>query len=283
MSLRPPHVTFQKESLTSREVIDFHINEREIGGFNLTETLHPPGYTIPKHSHDQATFYILLQGSLTEFCGSRAEECRALEMIFTPAHELHSNLFHNSGGRCFVLELSEARLEPLNSRHKFLGRSAHFRGSLLTWLMLRLHREFCYEDEVSPLAIEGLAMEILSEIFRGAKQGSDTKPPGWLALAREIIRYRYAESFTLSEIAAAVGVHPNHLARAFRQFFHCTVGDYVRRLRLEEATHHLYESSLSLTEIAFAVGFSDQSHFSRLFKSHTGLTPTQFRAKFKPR
>lgn len=283
MSLRPPHVTFQKESLTSREVIDFHINEREIGGFNLTETLHPPGYTIPKHSHDQATFYILLQGSLTEFCGSRVEECRALEMMFTPAHELHSNLFHKSGGRCFVLELPEARLEQLNRRHEFLGRSARFRGSLLSWLMLKLHQEFCQVDEVSPLAIEGLAMEILSEIFRGAKRGSEARPPQWLARARGIIRGRYAESFTLSEIAAAVGVHPNHLARAFRQFFHCTVGDYVRRLRIEEAMRYLYESSLSLTEIAMAVGFSDQSHFSRLFKAHTGLTPTQFRARLRSR
>jgi hypothetical protein len=104
MSLRPPHVSFCKESMTSREVIDFHINEREIGGFNLTETLHPPGYTIPKHSHDQATLYILLQGSLTESYGTRVKECQSLEMIFTPAHEPHSN--------CYSIIVAQQSIQP---------------------------------------------------------------------------------------------------------------------------------------------------------------------------
>jgi AraC family transcriptional regulator len=74
-----------------------------------------------------------------------------------------------------------------------------------------------------------------------------------------------------------VGVHPVTLARAFRRAFGCTVGEYVRRLRIERAARQLADSDLSLAEIALGAGFSDQSHFSNLFRRHTGLSPFQFR------
>jgi AraC family transcriptional regulator len=63
---------------------------------------------------------------------------------------------------------------------------------------------------------------------------------------------------------------------SFRQHFHCTVGDYVRRLRVEYAIHLLSTSDMSAAWIAHTVGFADQSHFCRTFKRLTGMTPLQF-------
>ncbi|HET9787346.1 MAG TPA: helix-turn-helix transcriptional regulator, partial [Pyrinomonadaceae bacterium] len=80
------------------------------------------------------------------------------------------------------------------------------------------------------------------------------------------------------EIAHLVGVHPTHLARSFKKHYRTTVGEYLRRLRLDWATRRLSETEDSITEIALAAGFYDQSHFSHLFKQHTGLTPAEFRA-----
>jgi AraC family transcriptional regulator len=81
----------------------------------------------------------------------------------------------------------------------------------------------------------------------------------------------------LSGLAQSVGVHPVTLARAFRHAFGCTVGEYVRSLRIERAAHQLAQTELSLAEIALGAGFSDQSHFSNLFRHHTGLSPSKFR------
>jgi AraC family transcriptional regulator len=78
-------------------------------------------------------------------------------------------------------------------------------------------------------------------------------------------------------------VHPVHLARTFRRYYHCSPGEYVRRLRLESATRELCASDASLIEIALAAGYCDQSHFSKSFKRHTGMSPARFRASCRPR
>jgi len=89
---------------------------------------------------------------------------------------------------------------------------------------------------------------------------------------------RFQESISLAEVAEFAEVHPVSLARAFRKTYHCTVGDYVRRLRIESACQKLSSSDASLVEIALSSGFSEQSHFSRTFKRLTGLTPSEYRS-----
>ena len=86
----------------------------------------------------------------------------------------------------------------------------------------------------------------------------------------------------LVELALDIGVHPVHLARVFRKNFDCTVGEFVRRLRIERACKEIAESSAPISEIALALGFYDQSHFSNTFKRFTGMTPAAYRATCHP-
>jgi AraC family transcriptional regulator len=87
----------------------------------------------------------------------------------------------------------------------------------------------------------------------------------------------------LDGIAGSVGIHPAHLARVFRQRHGCTVSDYVRGLRIEYARHCLRTSDTALARIALAAGFSDQSHFSKVFKRQTGMSPAVYRESAVPR
>jgi AraC family transcriptional regulator len=91
---------------------------------------------------------------------------------------------------------------------------------------------------------------------------------------------RLQENVGLGDIAEIVGVHPAHLARTFRRCYGCTVGDYVRSLRLERARQELRVSDRPLAEIALALGYADQSHFATSFKQQTGMTPGTFRNAF---
>ena len=77
----------------------------------------------------------------------------------------------------------------------------------------------------------------------------------------------------LADVARRVGVHPVHLARTFRRVHQITFAGYVRHVRIEFARRELAASDAPLGDIAVAAGFCDQSHFSRLFKRYTGLTP----------
>jgi len=136
--------------------------------------------------------------------------------------------------------------------------------------------EFRSEDDVAPLAMEGVLLEILVE---SARTIDDTaaSAPGWLRKVREFLEARYLQATGLAELAAVAEVHPVHLSREFRRHYQMTIGEYIRKRRIEHASHLLSNSRLSLSEIAKTCGFSDQSHFCALFKKHTGLTPAKFR------
>jgi AraC family transcriptional regulator len=136
-------------------------------------------------------------------------------------------------------------------------------------------------DEASPLAIEGIALELLAEASRNQLDTAERSLPRWLSQAKEFLHAQFSETFTLESIAEAVGVHPVYLAREFRRHFDCTISEYVRRLRVECACRELTATDAPIVEIATANGFYDQSHFSRTFKRCTGLTPAEFRAAFR--
>lgn len=153
----------------------------------------------------------------------------------------------------------------------------YFTGGRLAQLATKIYQEFCHSDDVSPMIIEGLTLEILGEATRSAKRIRQNSFPRWLIQAREFLNERFRDNLSLAALAAEVGVHETHLAREFRRFYDCTVGEYVRRLRIDYACRRLSDSNLSLTEIALAAGFFDQSHFARNFKSQTGITPHEYR------
>jgi AraC family transcriptional regulator len=151
-----------------------------------------------------------------------------------------------------------------------------FYGGTPTRLCARLNREFHKTDSAAKLAIEGLALELLAEATREPSKVIGATPP-WLRQAREMVVEHFSETLKLAQIAAEVGVHPVYLATAFRQKFGVTVGEFVRRLRIEHACAELYKQDLPLAAIALQAGFADQSHFSKVFKSYIGTTPREYR------
>ncbi|MCK8495765.1 MULTISPECIES: chromate resistance protein ChrB domain-containing protein [Spirosoma] len=105
-------------------------------------------------------------------------------------------------------------------------------------------------------------------------------PPPWAAELKELIQDHIDTnlSLSLSTVAQSLQVNPTYLSRAFAQYFdNLTFGDYIRKLRIEKAIQLLETTSHSLSEIAYLTGFSDQSHFTRIFKKMMGQNPSQYR------
>jgi AraC family transcriptional regulator len=111
---------------------------------------------------------------------------------------------------------------------------------------------------------------------RRAERVPDGVAP-WLSETRDRLHADVAARPSLAELAASVGVHPVTLARAFRRSFGCTVGEYLRRLRIERAAERLASGTQPLAEIALAAGFADQSHFSNVFRRRVGMSPSVYR------
>jgi AraC family transcriptional regulator len=138
-------------------------------------------------------------------------------------------------------------------------------------------------DDLSPLAMEGLALELLVAASRHPVSITEHRVPAWLRRVTDMLQDRFAETFSLADLAATVEVCPDHLARVFRRYQGCTVGEHVRRLRVDFARRRLASSDATLVEIALAAGFTDQSHLTKTFKQHTGMTPGEFRACWRSR
>ncbi|MBD0369985.1 MAG: helix-turn-helix transcriptional regulator [Pyrinomonadaceae bacterium] len=255
---------------------------RDIAGFRLVESVYPSGLKMAAHSHDPAFFSFVLRGAYTERCGRETRTCVPSLLIFHPPDGSHAVAFHNADVGIFRIEIKPQRLAHIREHsQRLMEASRDFRGGLAASLALRLYSEFHHLDEFSPLAVEGLVLELVAEAARSAAQSSGQSRPRWLEQAREILHEQRNEMPTLSGLAAEVGVHPIYLARSFRKHYRCTVGEYVRRLRVEMACREITVSSKSLSEIATSAGFYDQSHFSNVFKRHTGMTPAEFRAHFR--
>jgi AraC family transcriptional regulator len=259
------------------------LRSREVAGLVLMETVYAPGLKIPRHSHDHSCFCFVLQGGFTEIYEQRTRSCTPLTLTFHPSDEMHSEHFDNSGGRLFSIVVEPQWLERVREYPVVLDDSADFHGDLTAWLTKRLYHEFQQMDEVSPLAIEGLALEMLAEASRRHRIVSERKPLRWLEQARDLLHAQFSEPLALADIAESVGVHPVHLARVFRQRYRCTVGEYVHQLRIEFTCRELSRSTIPLAEIGLLAGFSSQSHFSTTFKRLTGMTPAQYRSVSRSR
>ena len=85
---------------------------------------------------------------------------------------------------------------------------------------------------------------------------------------------------TAGEMAALCGLSPSHFARKFRRSTGLSLQRFIMRRRLNMSLAMLQKSSDSLDDVATRLGFSSQSHFTRLFSSATGMTPAKYRKQF---
>jgi AraC family transcriptional regulator len=260
------------------------LRRSELGGFVYSEKVYPPHLVIPRHIHDEeAVLMMVLAGDMIEVRDTARDECRPRSIALNPAGEAHGSVFGREGARCLVIEVGAPRLKAARDCSAAFDEPLCTSEEHLAGLAWRIHRELRSDDEAARLAVEGLTLELLAEIVRRPTTARQRPSPDWLQQARDYLHARFSERFDLTELASAVGVHPAHLAREFRRHFHCTAGEYVRRLRLDQAIQQLLRSEESIAEIAASAGFYDQSHFSRAVKAHTGLSPAAYRAARRDR
>ncbi len=253
----------------------------KVAGLALTRTVYVPGYRIPRHAHEHARFVVTLRGDFTETYERRTRICRQRDVVFRPEGEVHADRFHERGGACLRVDVEPSWIARARELHVVLDRSMGFRGGPIAQLALKLEREFDEMDDVSPLVIEGLVSEIAALASRAALSTAEETTARWLEWTRDLLEARLAEHPALGPLARTVGVHPVHLARAFRKRYGRSVGEYVRQLRVESACERLSASDAPLGEVAAETGFADQSHFTRTFKRYTGRTPGEYRRAFR--
>ena len=247
-----------------------------LDGFSVVEAWFPASDILAEHSHDRACVAVMLDGSFDLHLTGKAFNCPPSTIFTEPAGETHSNFIGPAGAHVVVVQPDPERAELLRPFAGFLDQATCRKHAGMADRALRLVRELDAADDLSTLAAEGVVLEMLATLARVHAGGTRQAPP-WLLLAQEILHARFGEPIRTADVAEVVGVHPAHLTRVFRRHFNLSMGSYVRGLRLDWAARELAHSEVSISAVALAAGFADQSHFTRFFRRHTGLTPYAYR------
>lgn len=136
-----------------------------------------------------------------------------------------------------------------------------------------------HQQKHTQAPVEQLLLDVYHKYLTS---GSAKKAPEWTKELKEMIQDQMDTNMSLSlqQASDELEINPAYLSREFSKYFdNLSFGDYIRKMRIEKAILLMETASYSLTEIAYLTGFSDQSHFNRIFKKQTGQNPSTYRKK----
>ena len=167
--------------------------------------------------------------------------------------------------------------------HKIKDDQALLEKGMILYDALYEWAAFLQKEKHTQDTEEHLLLQVINKLIV-QQPGKPKKIPSWAQELREIIQDKIDTDFslTLKVLSKSVDVHPAYLSREFSKYFDdLSFGDYMRRLRIEKAMQLMQTHRYTLTQIAYLTGFSDQSHFTRTFRKHTGKNPSAFRKSWR--
>ncbi|MEP6844522.1 MAG: chromate resistance protein ChrB domain-containing protein [Panacibacter sp.] len=154
--------------------------------------------------------------------------------------------------------------------HELLAKGIMIYDALYSWA------KYHYKEKHTQNSFEKLLIDVYHTYIKQGKAAK--KNPPWLQELKEIMQDQVDTNLSLKEISKGLDINPAYLSREFSKYFdNLSFGEYIRKQRIEKAIELLHSSTYTLTEIAYLTGFSDQSHFTRIFKKHTGENPSTFK------
>ena len=276
--------------MTLRKTGDFYgksESSQQAGNLILTENRYFASQSTPLHCHENPLLYFVTEGSCFDAArGIDGSPVNVGSGVLLPAGVQHSTRWAGHGhGGCLHIELKGLLWSDRLVLAGITQRSptaTSINNTQIAAIARQMRSELHHWDTLSGLSTEALAMEMLVAIAR-FEPGAETNPcPKWLKYVESRLREQMDVAVDLKTLADEAGVHPSHLVRAFRKTYRCTPGNYVRRLRVKTAcTLLLSGSGMSLAEMAITLGFSDQSHFTRVFKREIGAAPGEYRRSLR--
>jgi len=226
------------------------------------------------HYDDQCTFdYIVKKYNITD---------PAIAIIATIVRGADTDRHDIAKEAAGLWAISAGLAHNITDDYELLKTSALIYDALYSWAA-HLYQQRHLQN--SPF--ESLLHEVYIKFLK-EKKSDKKKIPDWVAELKALIQDQIDTqfSFDLKKISTELALNPSYLSREFSKYFEdLNFGEYIRKIRIEKAISLMENANYSLTEIAYLTGFSDQSHFTRIFKQHTGKSPSSFRkniSKSKP-
>lgn len=242
----------------------------------LSESTYAGGLEQPVHGHHPAYFTAVLSGEYEERTGRVTRVVSGGVLLFHPADEEHAVRFIARDTRVFRILPLEPMLEAERLTRASFASVLAAAGSNAHHIVGRMREHYLTDDPVAALAMDGLACELVA-CCAGVRSSGSWNCAGALR-ARDLLEADLSRPRSLQALAEVAGCHPITLTRAFRRQFGCSIGAYVRRRRLEQASSMLRGTDLPISAVSARTGFADQAHLTRALRHATGYTPAVLRA-----
>jgi AraC family transcriptional regulator len=251
---------------------EFHVN-----GLTVVDSEFYHYTNCPWHYHRNAHFAFTTKGNLTETHKKDKFYLSAGCLLYNHTSEPHFNSDYSDVVSALHIDIDNKWFEKYDIKFAPAKGVWEIKDPVLKNNFHNIFKEVKCPDNVSSLAIESMVLHSVNEML-STRHLCTQATPTWVFKVKELLYDRYNEKILLEEIALAINIHPTYLCQQFPIYFHCSFGDYIRKIKIEKAVELiLRKQHHSLTEIAYTCGFSDQSHFIRLFKKNVGVTPLAFR------
>ena len=242
-------------------------------GLSIHRRDYEAGLKIDHHAHAETQVTLILAGVVEEWVGNCRRTIEPLDIVVKPAGLVHANRFGTNGAKTIQISFLDDNLGAVTPQSSPLNYVTTFNPAL-TQRMLEL------------MAYGNNRIDGKQDILRNGLSADFENPPGlrpkrrrpdWLDRMCESLDQSYSQSLTVRDLAHRFQKHPVYVARCFRAHFGMSVKQRIHELRVKRAAKLLAESKLTATRVSSECGFADQSHLNRVFKTHTGLSPVQFR------
>lgn len=266
------------QQLSRGEFFGTPILQRRIGDYEITQTRFTPNETLPTHVHDHDILIIMACGARVDQLGKATVECRPGSIMLQSAGVPHCNRFVGATDNQVLNLVVPKKLYARYSLDRLdSSRLAMLSPAPSKLLAARIGFEIRIADDLSENSLDEFVIEFAdcATGMLGRQRFRDGSP--WIADIVDYLNDCPFESFRLSEIANHVGKHPAHVARTFRRAIGCTIGTYLRHVRVSRACVLLATSNRPVVEIAADSGFTDESHLTRCMRAIFGTSPGRYR------
>jgi hypothetical protein len=213
------------------------------------------------HHYDECTFdYILKKYRLND------PALHTLAIIVRGADTDRHNIASQASG---LWAISAGLAYNTQDDHELLQKGMMIYDALYSWA------KHLQKEKHTQNPVDNVFIDVYNKFI---KNKSAKKTPDWVEELKHIIQDQVDTNLNLTDISKSLDINPSYLSREFSKYFNnLSFGEYIRKLRIEKAIELINLNTYSLTEIAYLTGFSDQSHFTRIFKQHTGKSPSIYK------
>lgn len=260
-------------ALRSGESTGHIVRSRACDGVIVSTTRSAPSTRAPDpHYHESAHLCLIVHGTDVETRAGRSYRRQAGDLHFYHAGESHASTVHSARFTSALVEFGAHFLSRYELTEDQLARAVRENGQA-PFLVLQLQHELQRNDAHTPLGLHALALELVNY----SRERFEPATPRWVSTVAQLLEEHAHAPLSLGELAAACGAHPVTISRQFRRYFNCSLGEYRRRIMVRRSLPLVDEATSTLSHVAFACGFADQSHFIRTFRRVTHFRPSEYR------